>query len=73
MLGVGVRTTARSLIEVVSKDFATGRIWLHTLRSAPVTHRSGTLIRGEHAPQGGNKRFKKVLFLSAFAVLSHPP
>jgi transposase len=47
--------------------------WPPTLRIAPVTRRSGTSIRGEHAARGGNKRLKRALFLSAFASLSHGP
>ena len=40
---------------------------------APMTRRSGTSIRGEHPPKGGNKRFKRAFFLAAFASLTHPP
>ena len=40
---------------------------------APVTRRSGTSIRGEHPPKGGNKQLKRAFFLAAFASLSHPP
>ena len=39
---------------------------------APVTRRSGTSIRGEHPPRGGNKVLKRALFLSAFAALGDP-
>src|SRR6266511_5659210 len=34
--------------------------------------RSGTSIRGEHPPKGGNKQPKSAFFLAAFAALAHP-
>ncbi|AMM31606.1 Transposase [Sinomonas atrocyanea] len=71
--GVGVRTAARILTEVVGKDFKDAAHLASYAGIAPVTRRSGTSIRGEHAPRGGNKRLKRALFLSAFASLSHPP
>ncbi|WP_344318976.1 transposase, partial [Actinocatenispora thailandica] len=39
---------------------------------APVTRRSGSSIRGEHPPKGGNKHLKRALFLAAFASLPDP-
>jgi transposase len=71
--GVGVRTAARILTEVVGKDFKDAAHLASYAGIAPVTRRSGTSIRGEHAPRGGNKRLKRALFLSAFASLNHPP
>jgi transposase len=71
--GVGVRTAARILTEVVGKDFKDAAHLASYAGIAPVTRRSGTSIRGEHAPRGGNKRLKRALFLSAFASLHHPP
>ena len=71
--GVGVRTAARILTEVVGKDFKDAAHLASYAGIAPVTRRSGTSIRGEHPPRGGNKRLKRALFLSAFASLSHPP
>ncbi|MHC5557515.1 IS110 family RNA-guided transposase [Kocuria sp. U4B] len=73
MPGVGARTAARILTEVVGKDFADAGHLASYAGIAPVTRRSGTSIRGEHAPRGGNKRLKRALFLSAFASLHHPP
>ncbi|WP_440941491.1 IS110 family transposase [Kocuria salina] len=73
MPGVGVRTAARILTEVVGKDFQDAGHLASYAGIAPVTRRSGTSIRGEHAPKGGNKRLKRALFLSAFASLNHPP
>ena len=69
---VGVRTSARILTEVVGKDFPTAGHLASYAGLAPVTRRSGTSIRGEHPPRGGNKVLKRALFLSAFAALSDP-
>lgn len=73
MPGIGVRTAARILTEVVGKDFATAGHLASYAGIAPVTRRSGTSIRGEQAAKGGNKRLKRALFLSAFASLHHGP
>ena len=73
MPGIGVRTAARILTEVVGKDFRDAGHLASYAGIAPVTRRSGTSIRGEHAAKGGNKRLKRALFLSAFASLNHPP
>lgn len=72
MPGVGVRTATRILTEVVGKDFPTPGHLAAYAGLAPVTWRSGSSIRGEHAPRGGNRRLKRALFLSAFAALSDP-
>jgi transposase len=72
MPGVGVRTATRILTEVVGKDFPTAGHLAAYAGLAPVTRRSGSSIRGEHAPRGGNRRLKRSLFLSAFAALSDP-
>lgn len=72
MPGVGVRTATRILTEVVGKDFPTAGHLAAYAGLAPVTRRSGSSIRGEHAPRGGNRRLKRSLFLSAFASLSDP-
>ncbi|OUC97749.1 IS110 family transposase, partial [Streptosporangium minutum] len=34
--------------------------------------RSGSSIKGEHPPKGGNKALKRAMFLAAFASLSDP-
>ena len=72
MPGVGVRTCARLLTEVVGKGFPTAGHLASYAGLAPVTRRSGSSIRGEHPPRGGNKVLKRALFLSAFAALSDP-
>ncbi|MER6187162.1 transposase [Streptomyces sp. NPDC001652] len=38
----------------------------------PTTRCSGTSIRGEGPPRGGNKTIKRALFLASFASLSNP-
>ncbi len=73
MPGVGVRTAARILTEVVGKNFKTAGHLASYAGIAPTTRRSGTSIRGEFANRGGNKRLKSTLFNSAFASLHHPP
>ncbi len=70
MPGVGVRTCARILTEVVGKDFPTAGHLASYAGLAPVTRRSGTSSRGEHPPR--NKVLNRALFLSAFAALSDP-
>ena len=72
MPGVGVRTAARLLTEVVGKDFPTAGHLASYAGLAPVTRRSGSSIRGEHPPRGGNKILKRAMFLSAFAALRDP-
>ena len=73
MPGIGVRTAARILIEVGDGSaFATAAHLAAYAGLAPVTRRSGSSIRGEHPPKGGNKYLKRALFLAAFASLSDP-
>jgi transposase len=72
MPGVGVRTAARLLTEIGGKEFATAGHLASYAGLAPVTRRSGSSIRGEHASRRGNKILKRALFLSAFAALRDP-
>jgi transposase len=73
MPGVGVRTAARILLEVGDGSaFPTSGHLAAYAGLAPVTRRSGTSIRGERPPRGGNKQLKRALFLSAFAALADP-
>jgi transposase len=73
MAGIGVRTAARLLLEIsdISAFPTPGHLAAYA-GLAPVTRRSGSSIRGEHPPRGGNKALKRALFLSAFAALSDP-
>ena len=73
MPGVGVRTAARILTEVVGKNFATAGHLASYAGIAPVTRRSGTSIRGESPSRRGNKVLKRALFLSAFASINASP
>ena len=73
MPGVGVRTAARILLEVGDgSSFPTAGHLAAYAGLAPVTRRSGSSIRGEHPPRGGNKHLKRAFFLSAFAALHDP-
>ena len=72
MPGVGVRTAARLLIDVVSRAFASAAHLAAYAGLAPVTRRSGSSIRGELPSRRGNKQLKRALFLSAFAALRYP-
>lgn len=74
MPGIGVRTAARILLDVGDGTaFPTSAHLAAYAGLAPVTRRSGSSIRGEHPPKGGNKQLKRAFFLSAFASLAHPP
>jgi transposase len=73
MSGIGVRTAARILLEIGDiAAFATPGHLAAYAGLAPVTRRSGSSIKGEHPPKGGNKALKRAMFLSAFASLSDP-
>jgi len=72
MPGVGIRTAARVLTEIVGRDFTSAAHLASYAGLAPVTRRSGTSIRGEHPSRSGNKVLKRALFLSAFAALRDP-
>ncbi len=73
MPGIGIRTAARILLEVGDgTGFPTPGHLAAYAGIAPVTHRSGTSIRGEHPARGGNKQLKRAFFLAAFAALKDP-
>lgn len=73
MPGVGIRTAARILLEVGdgSAFKSAGHLAAYA-GIAPVTHRSGSSIHGEHPARSGNRKLKRALFLSAFAALHDP-
>jgi len=73
MPGIGARTAARILTEVVGKDFKSAAHLASYAGIAPVTRQSGTSIRGESPSRRGNKVLKRVLFLSAFASIKGDP
>jgi transposase len=70
--GVGIRTAARLLTEVVCRDFHSAAHLAAYSGLSPVTRRSGSSIRGEHPSRRGNKVLKRALFLSAFAAVRDP-
>lgn len=72
MPGVGFRTAACIVVETSGRQFATPGHLAAFAGLAPVTHRSGSSIRGERAPRRGNRRLKRALYLSAFAALKDP-
>ena len=72
MPGVGVRTAARLLTEVVSRDFPSAAHLAAYAGLAPVTRRSGISVRGEHVSRRGNRVLKRAMFLTAFAALRNP-
>lgn len=73
MPGIGVRTGTRILLEVGDATaFASAGHLASYAGIAPITHRSGSSIRGEHPARSGNHKLKRALFLSAFAALHDP-
>ena len=73
MPGVAVRTGARILAEVGDASaFPTAAHLASYAGLTPTTRRSGTSLRGEGPPRGGNKTLKRALFLASFASLSSP-
>jgi transposase len=73
MPGIGVRTSARILLEIgdASAFKSSGHLAAYA-GIAPVTHRSGSSIRGEHPARTGNRKLKRAFFLAAFAALADP-
>jgi transposase len=73
MPGIGVRTAARILLEIgdASAFKSSGHLAAYA-GIAPVTHHSGSSIRGEHPARSGNRKLKRAFFLAAFASLSDP-
>lgn len=73
MPGVGIRTPARILTEVVGKDFKSAAHLAAYAGIAPVTGQSGASPRGQAPCRRGNKVLKRVLFLSALASTKDDP
>jgi transposase len=73
MPGIGVRTSARILLEIgdASAFKSSGHLAAYA-GIAPVTHRSGSSIKGEHPARTGNRKLKRAFYLAAFAALADP-
>lgn len=73
MPGVAVRTATKILTIIGDGSaFPTAGHLAAYAGLAPVTHQSGTSIRGERRSRRGNRALKSALFLSAFSSLSDP-
>ncbi|GLZ37395.1 hypothetical protein Acsp05_10200 [Actinokineospora sp. NBRC 105648] len=73
MPGIGIRTAARILLEIGdATGFASSAHSAAYAGIAPVNHRSGSSIRGEHPARTGNRTLKRAFYLAAFAALSDP-
>lgn len=74
MPGVGAKTAAVILLTVGDgTGFPTAGHLAVYAGIAPVTHRSGKSIRGEHPARSGNKQLKNVLFRSAWVASTSDP
>ena len=69
MPGVGLRTAAVIIAELSGKTFTNAAALASYAGLAPTTRQSGTSIKSERVSHSGNKRLKRALFLSAFAVI----
>lgn len=73
MPGIGIRTAARILLEIGDASAFKSSAHLAAYAGiAPVTHCSGSSIKGEHPARAGNRKLKRAFFLSAFAALHDP-
>ena len=69
----GVRTAITVLIHIGdASGFSTAGHLAAYAGLAPVTRRSGSSIRGEHASRPGNKAVKRALLFQVFASLRDP-
>ena len=73
MPGVGFRTSAVIIAELSGKTFTNATALASYAGLAPTTRQSGTSIKSERVSHSGNKRLKRALFLSAFAVIRTDP
>ena len=71
--GVGIRTAAIIIAELSGKHFKNAAALASYAGLAPTTRQSGTSIKSERVSHSGNKRLKRALFLSAFAVIRTDP
>lgn len=73
MPGVGLRTCAVIIAELCGKTFTSAAALASYAGLAPTTRQSGTSIKSERVSHSGNKKLKRALFLSAFAVIRTDP
>lgn len=73
MPGNGLRTAAVIIAELSGKTFTSSAALASYAGLAPTTRQSGSSIRSERVSHFGNKRLKRALFLSAFAVIRTDP
>lgn len=71
--GFGPQLTARTLVELAGKEFASAAELAAYAGLAPVTWQSGSSIRRHRRSRKGNKALKNALYQAAFASLPHPP
>jgi transposase len=70
--GIGPRTGAKILAEIgYGHRFASGAQLAAYAGLAPVTHQSGSSIRGESRGRRGNHRLKNAMLRAAFCSLRH--
>ena len=72
MPGAGVPAAAVFLAETLGKTFDTGTHLASYASPAPVTHRSGSSIRGERVCRASNKKLKRAMFLICPRPLTDP-
>jgi len=73
MPGIGLRTAAVIIAELAGKTFTSSAALASYAGLAPTTRQSGSSIKSERVSHSGNKRLKRALFLSAFAVIRTDP
>ena len=73
MPGIGLRTCAVIIAELSGNTFTSAAALASYAGLAPTTRQSGTSIKSERVSHSGNKRLKRALFLSAFAVIRTDP
>lgn len=69
--GFGPTLTARTLIELAGKEFASAAHLASYAGLAPVTRQSGTSIRHQTRSTGGNRALRNAWYQAAYASLQH--
>lgn len=71
MPGFGARLTARLIVELAGKTFASASALAAYAAIAPVTSQSGTSRHRTHGNRAGNRALKQACYLGAMASLRH--